>query len=543
MLPITQQLSEDHGPEIGTFEAAYELASMDTFIGGFARNTALDEMDGPTAKKLTPEELNTKYPDMHVPFNKPMSDVAAFHLNEETRKRNELQQIISNGPKGNFYNQAVNIGASLVAHALDPVEFGSGALLGLGIKGAGALIQGSKAAASSSLIAKTGDALTKSGFAVEAGEGIVGNAILEPFMYQQQQRAQVDYGIEDAFISVVGGGLAMPVIKKAFKSVIGLPDSTVGMAFKNSVGQIQEGYRPTPELHAKAYNDIAFKNPPEGAPIGSVRAEYKFAPMDVATHQDKTFYMAGASINESKTIGEFLGEGSYMTDNPNYANNIAAHPMDDSIGEVFEVNLKDTQLFDLDTKLDVSDELSNLDLSPAARSAIESSPSLKQALVSLDEADQKSVMTALKAQGFDGVSQVDSARGHNSVHLFPEAATKIQEQGRFKPDPKSVPSMDPMELEAMRTKARSRENEIGFDAAADKEFSEFVMPEEFKSMESARIEADMDDQVSRLDSMDKEGFLSAESKEILETVKKSKIERQSKIEVLKDFAACLISGV
>lgn len=541
MLPINQQLSEDQGPQIGVFEAAYELASMDTFVNGMARNSTLDEMDGPTAKKLSPGELNEKYPNMGVPFNKPMSEVAAFHLNEEATKRNDLQRIISEGPKGTFYNQAVNIGGSLVAHALDPVEFGSGALMGLGIKGVGMLIKGSQAAASSTLLAKTGESLTKSGFAVEAGEGMLGNAVLEPFMYQQQNRAQVDYGIEDAFISVVGGGLAMPVLKKAFKTVLGLPDSTVGIAVKNSMGQALEGYRPTPELHAKAYNDIAFKNP-EGVPTGSVRSEYKFEPMDNALHQEKTFYMAGASINESKTIGEFLGEGSYLTDNPNYANNIAAHPMDDSIGDVFEVRLSETKLFDADSKLD-PEVLKITEMTDKAREALETSTSVKQALTSLDEVDQKSLINAIKAQGYDGLSQVDSVKGHNAVHLFPEAAAKIQEQGRFKPDPKAVPGLDANELETMRAKARSRENELDFDPAADKEFAEFVLPEEFKSMDSARVEADMDDSIKRLKSMDKEGFLSTESKATLETIEKSKMERTSRIEVIKDFAACLISGV
>lgn len=542
MLPITQQLSEDQGPQIGTFEAAYELASMDTFVGGLARDTALDDMDGPTAKKLSPEELNEKYPSMAVPFNKPMSDVAAFHLNEETQKRNDLQRIISDGPKGTFYNQAVNIGASLVAHAVDPVEFGTGALAGLGIQGVGALLKGSQAALTSSLVAKTGDVLSKSGFVAEATEGILGNAVLEPFMYQQQQRAQVDYGIEDAFISVVGGGLAMPVLKKAFKSVAGLPDSLVGMTYKSSIGQAQAGFKPTPELHAKAYNDIAFKNPSEGAPLGSVRSEYKFSPMDNALHQEKTFYMVGASINESKTIGDFLGEGSYLTDNPNFANNIAAHPMDDSFGDVFEVRLSETNLFDADSKFD-PEIAKTLELTEKAREVLESSGSIKQALSNLDEADQKSLVDAIKTQGFDGLSQVDSTRGHNAVHLFPEAAAKIQEQGRFKPDPKAVPSLDPKEVEAMRTQARSRENQLDFDPAVDKEFSEFFLGEDLKSIESSKIEAEMDDTFNSLASLEKEGFLSSEAKEILETVKQSKLERQSRLEVIKDFTACLLSGV
>lgn len=550
MLPVNQQLSEDQGPQIGTFEAAYELASMDTFVGGMARDSALgrnpffidnilgNDGDISGGKKLSPEELNSKYSDVHVPFNKPMSEVAAFHLNEEARKRNDLQRIISEGPKGTFYNQAVNIGGSLVAHALDPVEFGIGALSGMGIKGVGMMIQGSAAAATFSALAKTGQVLASGGFVAEVTEGIIGNAVLEPFMYQQQNRAQVDYGIEDAFVSVVGGGMAAPVLKKAFKSVLGLPDSTVGMAFKNSIGQAQEGFRPTPELHAKAYNDIAFKT--TEAPTGSVRSEYKFTPMDNALHQEKTFYMAGASINESKTIGDFLGEGSYLTDNPHFANNIAAHPMDDTFGDVFEVKLSDTKLFDADSKLDLNEP--TLELSERAREVLADS-NIKQAMLALDEADQKSVINALKAQGYDGLSQVDSVKGHNAVHLFPESAKKIQEQARFKPDPKAVPNLDPAELEAIKTKARSRENELDFDPALDKEFSEFILPDELKSVDSARAEADMDETLLRLASMDKEGFLSAESKTMLEVIKQSKLERKSRIEVIKDFTACLLSGV
>lgn len=541
MLPINQQLSEDHGPEIGTFEAAYELGKMDTFVGGMARNTALDEMDGPTAKKITPEDLNERYKDVEVPFNKPMSEVAAFHLNEEAKKRKDLQRIISEGPKGTFYNQAVNFGASVVAHALDPVEFGVGALTGLGIKGVGALIKGSQAAATSAGIAKFGDVLTKGGFAVDATEGVLGNALLEPAMYQQQNRAQLDYTVEDAFISAVGGGLAMPVLKKAFSSVIGLPDTTAGMAVKSSIAQAQDGFRPTPEIHAKAYNDIAFKNP-DNLPVGSVRAEYKFSPMDPALHQGKTFYMAGASLNESKTIGDFLGEGAYLTDNPNFANNIAAHPMDGSIGDVFEVKLNDTKLMEADKAID-PEVLKAMGLPENVSKELSEAPSLKKALLSLSEEDQKTVVSALKAQGFDGLSQADTVNGHNSVHLFPESIAKIQEQARFKPDIKAVPSLDPKALDDMVSAARSRENELGFDPALDKEFSEFVLPEEYKSVESSKLEADMEETMNRLSSMDKEGILSQESKGILESIKQSKMERQSRLEVIKDFATCLLSGV
>lgn len=513
MIPLKQSFAEDQGPQIGQFEAAYELATMDTFMGGWARDTALEDMNGPSAKKLDPEELNSKYTDVEVPFNKPMSEVAAFHLNEEGKKRRQLAEIIQNGPKGSFYGQVANLGAGLIAHATDPVEFGVGAFTGMGIRGLGVLAK-SGTFGSYSAITKSGEILAKGGFRTEAAEGILGNLALEPIMYNQSKRAQVDYGIEDAFISVVGGGLAAPVLKKGLSKLINLPDSTVGMALKNSVGQVQEGFRPTPELHVKGYRDIALRNPPEGAQLGEIRSSYKFEPVAPEAMKDKPFFMTGDSLESPKNIDDMFE----ITDNPNFANNVAAHPMDDSIHDVFEVKLNEMKLADYET--------------------------IRERLIEADgdELKVQAVMDELKGQGYEGVVKTDSSVGHNAVHVFPESRAKIQEASRFRSDPNSVPSLDASEVEKIRAAARSRENEIGFDADVHGEFEKFMLPDDLKVADSSKLDAELDETLKTFAGMEKEGMLSSASKEALEKVKASKQARQSIPEVISDYFNCLTSG-
>jgi hypothetical protein len=337
-------------------------------------------------------------------------------------------------------------------------------------------------------------------------------------MYGQSKRAQADYTLEDAFMSVVGGGLAAPMVKTGLQFGLGkftqLPDSVTGLAIKNTVGQVLEGYKPTPEIHAKAYRDIALKNPVDTSQLGEVRNSYKFSPATVDEVSARPFYMAGDSLDRPKSIDDIFN----ITDNPNFANNIAAHPMDDSINDVFEVKLNEAKLVDYDTIKDT----------------------LKAA--NGDEVKVKAIMDELKTQGYDGIMKSDAEAGHNAVHIFDESKAKVTESSRFKSDPKSVPSISPEEVEKIRNAARARENQIGFDSQVDKEFNDFILPDELKSADSSKIDAEMDETLKTFDGMDKEGMLSSASKEALEQVKMSKQKRQSIPEIASDFFNCLING-
>lgn len=538
MLPLKINLAEDRGPEIGTFEAAYELASMDTFVSGWARNTALDEMEGTSTKRLTAKELNEKYKDVEKPFTQPMSELAAFHLNEEGAKRKRLQSIIANGPEGKFYGGVKNIGASLVAHALDPVEFGAGALGGMALRGVGT-IAASGAIGESTAIMKAGQVVSNVGFTGEVIENAITNAALEPFMAAQMDRAQMDYGIEDAFMNIVAGSVAFPILKVGAKKLRGLGDSTQVMAVKNSIGQVIDGFTPTPEAHVKVHEDIKFSQPKETAVLGEVRSNYKFQPLDKVAAAKNRLFFAGAK-DSTLSISTPQADGLiHLSDNPNIVNNVAAHPMNDSINDITEVSIDNIKTLDLDVK----EDFSSIDFSDNIKKILEEASTLREALEKLDEAEIKEdFIEKVKESGYDGFFESDSTNGHNSYQLFPEAIAKMQDEVKFKTDSSAVPDINPEMVDNIRAEATSRENELEFDVKTQKEFEPFVLPEEFKTNDFNKIETELDETVKSMDGMEKDNILSSESKKTLESVKKSKEFRTKAVDFVNDFVGCLFAG-
>lgn len=552
-LPLSQEYGKETGPEFGTFEAAYELATMDTFVTGWARNTVLDDFDSPDAKKLSPDELNSKYQFVEKPFTKPMSEVAAYHLNEEARKRQSLQQAISNGPKGSVYNQAVTLGAGIVAHALDPVEFGVGAFAGMGLSAIGSSVAAS--AKSYGIVKTAAEAMAGGGtafgrFGAEAIEGVVGNLALEPFMYNQSSRAMVDYSLDDAFISVIGGGVAAPAaifgVRKSWGGLMNKSKSATGLAAKLAVGQVQEGISPNVDLVAKAYDDYTFKSPPEGTKLGEVRSQYVFDPMTPDKVNEKIFYVAG-NKEDGRIIGDYFGEGTYATDNPNFANNLATNPMEEFAVDVREIKLSDANILDA--------SMPNKDLLMAISESVPSSR-LKKILgevdtikdawqkirnridVDLNDSHAKVFMEALKQKGFDGVSMTDNINGHNSLHIFPLSESKITETARFSSDQLSIPKLDSTELDATMANVRSPENQLGVDLETLRDTKNFILDEDQKFTDTKALENDTLQRIKNFEELSQRGLVDADSMAEI----KASSERISNIqklkEVVEDFVNC-----
>jgi hypothetical protein len=547
MLPIKLNEAEDQGPEVGVWEAAYELAGLDTFVTGVARDESLQALDGDawgghTPKRLSPEELNAKYKDVELPFDKPMSETAAAFLNDEGRKRKELQQSISNGPHGAFYNQAIGMAASIAAHAMDPVETGVGILSGFAVRGIGAI---AKSGQLGTKLIKPGEVLAKGGYTAEVVEGIGGNLALEPILAAQSERARMDYTLEDSFYNVVGGGIAAPSfffgVRKAFSM---MSDSAAGVAVKTSLAQFTEGKLPTAvDTFHNGYEAHIYANPAQGAQLGEVRSSYKFTPM--AETKGKTFYVSPKGndlASGSKKIGSFFGESIIdMTDNPNFANNLSAHPMDDVNTDVIEVSMDDVKLLDADDK----EILKSLDIPEEVKGNLDDGMSIKEAfekVASEGPEAEKRFLDSLVAAGYDGISESDVKRGHNAVHLFPESASKLQEQAKYKPDVKAVPQPDSKRIEAARQASQAKEMELEYDVKASKEFEEFVLPDDVKGFDESKMAAELDEDLQGYAAREKEGLVSPASKELLETVKSSKAKRKSKVDIVKDYVNCLYSG-
>jgi len=558
-LPITEQYGEETGPMVTPFEAAFELASMDTFVSGFARNTALDELDGPTSTKLAPEVLNEKYPFVQTPFKKPMSEVAAFHLNEEGKKRRALEEAITKGSSSSLYSAAVGLGAGIVAHALDPVEFGVGAATGMLLSGAGTLVAASSSRSiyggvrqGAKLLARQGTTAGEK-FAFQATEGIIGNAALEPFIADQSTRAMIDYDLQDSLVSVIGGGIAAPTaiygLSKTFGGLFNKSKTASKIAIETAIGQTKADIAPNVDLVNKAYDDYIFKAPPREAKVGEVRSGYKFTPLDVSQKQEITLYSAGRK-EDGRMIGEFFGEGVYTSDNPNFINNLAAHPMEEFPTDVIELKISEANLLDykapnkdllLDLASTVEDKnikkiLSSSEYFEQAWSTIR-----KRADSDLGDEQIKGLMKEVKARGFDGISISDSNLGHNAIHIFPEAEAKLSESAKWSPDMNSIPKLNEAELAQATSDLMKPSSKIGFDPEIEK-LKDFQLGPEVRALEVDHLKNNVDSLIQSMDDLKTNNLLDTSTIKELESVKAKTKAITSIPEIIEDFANCLLSG-
>ena len=58
------------------------------------------ELEG--GEKLTPEEANSRYPGMSVPFREPVTPLVAQIISDQEEKKRELSQKIQSGPSGAY---------------------------------------------------------------------------------------------------------------------------------------------------------------------------------------------------------------------------------------------------------------------------------------------------------------------------------------------------------------------------------------------------------------------------------------------------------
>lgn len=560
MIPLTQHNQvDDSGPELGTqdaIEASWELAKMDTFVGNWARNTALDEMDKSGAKILTPEELNKKYQDVQVPFKENTNELVAFHLNEEAKQKKFLQDTIAKG--GGSYGGTISTGANIVAHVADPVEFGSGALLGMGVGAIGAVAARSAIPAVATIgRLAAGGGSTLSTLAKEGVEGMVGNAMLEPYMYDSAQKAHQDYTVQDAIFNTVVGGLAFPGLtfgaKKAWNGLKHASDSVYGTAIKNAIGQFTGGYKPQLDHFKASYDKFIYGTPKETPDVGAVRSNYAFNPVDVAGLKDVKMYaaskMAGTLEGGSKVLGDYHGDGIYLTDNPTFANNLAAHPMESELpaGDVFQMRLDKANL--LDTQAEARDVLSKLP--DDIKTMIGDVSTVKQAVDSINEhidmgnADDtlmRDFQQSVKDQGYDGFKYTDEVNGHNGAYVFPDAAHKLATEGYYKSDTASIAPLDTTEMRALQEHLLSDENKLEYDPQAKKDWEQFQLKPEDAVTDLNKIEADTQDFMATLDSMSKDKLLSSETLKEIDGIKEQKNLWQKTVDAIADFSNCLIGA-
>lgn len=342
-------------PTLGDVASAgFELATQETFVTTWARDTALDELENGSGKTLTPEEANEKYPYVELKFDQPINETAAHFLNEEAYRKHELRQTIENGPTGSGF---VNFVAGSVAHLLDPVEFAAGALTGMGLTRVAGQVAKSSAGALGNLAKTIAQPSTVAGtFAREATENVIGNAVAETYIVNRAERARIDYGIQDAFVNsvaagILGGGLSTGIKygAKGLNSIIGKSEIATDIALKGTVSQLEANVKPTPGVVETAWRDLAYGEPKLSAVSNT---NYVFKPVNLADIPNQSFFaptkMTNSMDGGTRKFGHDFGDGITLTDNPNIANNIAGNALEDGVTSIAEMRISEARLIDLD---------------------------------------------------------------------------------------------------------------------------------------------------------------------------------------------------
>lgn len=199
--PLTQDTSTKEWvpePSVGTvMSTAFDLGLRDSTVMSVLRIDAVADFQkvGP---KVDPKELNAKYPGLDKPFSRPMTELAAQFIFDETQERREKEEILSRA-KGFFKGTVAPFVGGAVGGMSDPIDFGVGAVLGMLSGPLATAIKGSKAG----LAAKTG---------ITFAENVVANSFTELLSKSADDTQLQKHTAQQMLTNIIGGALVSTTI-------------------------------------------------------------------------------------------------------------------------------------------------------------------------------------------------------------------------------------------------------------------------------------------------------------------------------------------
>lgn len=211
-----------------TFVQSFRESSIGRLqrLGSTAIHTIGDE-----SPMLEPDELNRRFPEMDIPFNKPTSTRKAEFLAKRARDVKFLGRIANNHRDSTVLNlskMAVGFGSA----ALDPIGIASGLAVEVGVARAlgqtiwGAKLVGAsaKAAARAKAAGKALKAKTISSGTItarNAAEGVIGNVLEEVTLgVYTSKEDQADYDAAENISMAIAAGALMPVVIKGGGAIL-----------------------------------------------------------------------------------------------------------------------------------------------------------------------------------------------------------------------------------------------------------------------------------------------------------------------------------
>lgn len=482
------------------FGAAFELGVKDTFVSRFMQSNMINdelEMKDPIGK-LQPEELNQRFKDVEIPFDKPTSFLMANEINEEAKEKKRLLSVITNNGKDG--GTAISLASGLLAHALDPVEAGADILLGLGTAGVGNLLTGAAKVGkfgkkSAAILSATERARSMGTLTKNMIEGVAANAALEPYFLDTSKTMQEKYDLSDSAISIIGGGIVFPAAAHGLgRGFRGIANNAkwMGEASKSVISQLASGKRPDLSVIGKIrQNHFTAKTM---ALPDTLRGSYKYMEMSPDELTTRKFYMIqdtqgvlDYSEHRVPYSSNYFGEdGVHITDSPIEAERGALDPMGD-VGEVRQISLKTQNLLDIDQPVTEFGYVRDAIDDPILKEAFDDAESLNAAfkditdLAELNGHDVRSVThamhNAIKSQGFDGVNYREEGTANGAFIYAPE---NIKDEAILRPDPKEAPVVNTQDImKAKEDMLNNPKRDIFFNENIQKEIDEFKGIDEF----------------------------------------------------------------
>jgi hypothetical protein len=552
--------------------AASELAWNDTALGLFARRGIINELQEQGVTKITPEEANNRHPNMRVPFRESVSPLIAQMRADQEADRDELIRKINNGPDDGWSKTKV-FGAGMVAHLMDPVEFGAGAFIGWGIGGLAA--RGALGARVTNVArgVQSGTASTATrisfNFARESTGNLIQNVgqelgqnIVEGKEGMQSQRTGpeilTDIAIGTFAASVVGTGVAegaynLKGIKNILRSTS--PEADLAVA-RTTISALETELRPNvnPIIETLARETSVL-------PQDFGKPEYKFEPVTPDNFKGKVLYattrdaVKDLRVGDRAPLGDDFGFGVHLTDNPGVANAAAVRSMADNVGAVHSVELDDLKPIYLDatipdgvTKNEIYQILKDIEFDDAIEAVnTESARTLFDYIKYAESAELvppgtlADLQSSMKADGYNAlVSDGSKHLGyehtpHNHVTVLDE--NLIKQKATFEPDRAMVkaPSQDLINNVVDRNSDKSQQ------VFSEKGNYEFNL-EQIKDIQTQTrndvqgIRSETESMIADFEEQVKQGLM---PENIVKALKESIQDIEDEHSVLKAFANCV----
>jgi hypothetical protein len=549
------------------YKAAAELALSDTATMLGARMYGVKELEGSGVGKISPEEANQRFPDMPTPFRENVNPYVAQLQYDQQQRKMELSRKIENGPQDAWSKTKV-VGAGLIAHALDPVEFGAGAVLGWGVGGLAARgAFGARIAGTAAKVA-AGEASTIGRLGFNAAEAGAGNLI--------QNIGQE--GLQSATISAEGGtdsrtngevltdiayntfaatalGLA---IKEAPYQLRGLkrmlrntsPEADLAVA-RAIVGNLENDIRPDIEPMLKTLAQETSVNP----------KNFGKNPYNFVRGIEGTFYAAtkdasfDLSTGQKVPLGDDFGMGVHLSDNPGVANAAAARSMADSVGAVHQVEIG--KLNPLDVDAIVKPEIHEVLQAPMK--------ALGEDVRSLENMTTKDALEMIRngvdegllpEDTMDGISKGLQERGYNALqsdgkshmgfehdahnHITVLDESLIKSKGAFEPEPGMVNGPDSQAVADVAARQEDFRSHMLVDSQKyDETLAEIqdIPPEAVAP--SAEAKAQIDSLVEELTAVNDQGHMTPGEKAEFERIQEAVKDLEVKNTLVKAAATCI----